>query len=147
MPCAVGSAAEAAFGMPFLLGCCFLNPMNLRNLLRYQYRLALLSSECECAEECVLPWFVYGFGSLLSIPLFCFWPCICSALYGGLVGIVTEEQAVVQKFGANQAKSYLVGYNPASTGVVVIQMGDTNLQQQQQPLTVQTVAVVVDSQV
>lgn len=39
LPCSVGSTLEVALGMPFVIGCCCVNPFTARNLIRYQYRI------------------------------------------------------------------------------------------------------------
>jgi len=57
--CAIGDLASAAYGMPWWMGCCFMNLPMARNTIRYQYRLKTTTDWSELREECLFPSLVF----------------------------------------------------------------------------------------
>lgn len=63
-PCAIGSSLETSTGLPFILGCCCVNPWYARNITRYQYRI----QGNEVTEECLGPLCLsYVFGGIVGL--------------------------------------------------------------------------------
>jgi len=124
MQCAIATTAQRTIGMPWCLAFCCVGPFSTRNLVRYHYRMSLLSSKCEYAEECILPTFVGSLGlflAILCLPFFCCsFPIIVGGLTSGCIGVVTQLQAVADLHAAPGTNArYMVSANVS--GVVAAQ--------------------------
>ena len=115
MPCSIGTFLQDSVGMPFLLGCCFFNLFNAKNVLRYHYRLRSTAGS-DCMEECFLPYLMYCCANLLALPLSMCCPCLYACVFTPLCGAVIAldmallKEAATKRGGEN--KAYLRGYSP-----------------------------------
>ena len=109
LPCKVGWWLEDSVGMPFWTGCCCVNVFAARNLLRYQYRLALPNGTDETLEESMKPllWFYAITNSkelgVLFCPFFLWWQ----------YKFATTTQNMMNCKREGDSPGYLVGHVPA----------------------------------
>lgn len=106
MQCAVGSAMRNSMGMPYLLGCCCVNPCLAHNFLRYQYRIATANGDC--TDECLFPGSLYTIGLALGL----FVPPVWGCVYLGFVSYIMEMDSIVDAKKRESQKGYLIGYTP-----------------------------------
>ena len=115
MCCTIGDLLQAAYGMPWCLGCCCVNLFFARNTIRYQYRLKTTSGANECVEECLVPYAMYCLVN--AITTVC--PILAPIAYCQWVALVMValnlSEEVKNRSTGDQRKAYLVGYNPNHT--------------------------------
>lgn len=89
------------------MGCLFLTPCSIRNLIRYHYRIR----GNDLMEELCIPCSLYGTASCLALCFWIFSPCICIAMCPSYVGFLTQlvNETNLKKTGENHR--YLIGYN------------------------------------
>jgi hypothetical protein len=116
MPCSMGTILQDSVGMPFLMGCCFFNVFNTRNVVRYHYRISRTPKyNSDCLEECLRPLaHCLILGKIASTCILCPWltPCPFAAYSGFMVlmNVMLMKESKMRRSGENHA--YMRGYNP-----------------------------------
>eukprot|EP01036_Dinobryon_divergens_P033024 gene33024-42723_t len=139
MCCVVGDTLQTAYGMPWLLGCCCVNPFFARNTIRYHYRLKTTTDSNECIEECAIPYIFYCCVNLVAsaIPIlspiaYCQWIALVMIVMNMQEEVSIKSLVDVEGDRIARRKAYLVGYStqssvPITEGVVIAEpKGDYN---------------------
>jgi hypothetical protein len=114
-------------GMPYIMACCFMNPCNVRNIGRYQYRLR----GNDMMDECLAPLGTFIGGYIAS--LFC--PCVWCAVAAYVVAFSMQMQKEANLRGGGEKKTYLHSQPGAANAAVNggVQMVQVPQQQQYIP--------------
>jgi hypothetical protein len=104
-PCTMGKVMEKSIGMPFYLGCLYMNPFIGRNVMRYHYRLRPYTSS-DNTEELMVPAAAVCLQQVFKFPLI---DCFVRA---GIAASVMQLSKEADIRGCARNRQYLGGYSP-----------------------------------
>lgn len=114
-PCAIGNIMERSVGMPWYLGCCCVNVVSARNIMRYQYRL----KGDDVMEELVAPCCAH-IGTHMAAQV-C--PCAGCFLWAAYAAVTTQMSLESQGHAPSTvpylSESHAPSLPPGGSGVVI----------------------------